>query len=210
MTQCYVDDLLAELDAPIESFPWTDRETYGNLLAQLYYWVSKSTRILAACAGRFGVEHEALHQRFLAHAVEEKGHNLLALHDLKALGYELAQFPELTTTAAFYQSQFYKLEYEHPLAIIGYIIALEGLSVRKGHYIYHTVHERFGSAAATFMQVHAADDQEHLPKILNMLSALPDAQQQMIRANLKQAIDLFTLMLAEVAKRSTRAKAEKN
>ena len=202
MTEFYVDDLLSELDIHIDNFPWTNRESYGNLLAQIYHWVSKSTRMLAFCASRLGVEAESMHQRFLAHAVEEKGHHLLALHDLKALGYEVSEFPELTTTAAFYQSQFYKIEYEHPLSMIGYIIALEGFSVRRGQQIYEIVHERFGSAASTFIQVHTVDDLDHLPKILKLVAGLPDMEQRMIRTNLRQSIELFTLMLGEIVKKS--------
>src|SRR5690606_24416532 len=77
-----------------EKFPWTSRKVYGDWLAQTYYYVRHSTRLLAAAAARFPLDERgsALHYRFAAHIGEEKRHEQLALHDLQQLGFTLAEF----------------------------------------------------------------------------------------------------------------------
>src|SRR3712207_1317678 len=106
------DEGMAIAGKAVEAYPWKHKASYANALAQTYYYVSHSTRLLAVSASRFALEDEALHRRFAAHMVEEKSHHLLAAHDLKVLGHSLTDFPELPATHAFYESQYYKSGYQ--------------------------------------------------------------------------------------------------
>ena len=45
-----------ELSRSLERFPWTDRDAYCEWLAQTYYYVRHSTRLLAAAAARFACD----------------------------------------------------------------------------------------------------------------------------------------------------------
>src|SRR5687768_17384452 len=86
----------------IDQFLIDDIQIYAQYLAQTYYYVSHSTRLLALSASRFSVSHEDLHRRFIAHMVEEKGHHLIAAADLKKLGYDIKLISELPTTKVLY------------------------------------------------------------------------------------------------------------
>src|SRR5262245_13457821 len=86
--------LLAGQAARVDSFPWAHREAYAAWLAQTYYYVSHSTRLLALAASRYTVADDAFHLRCLEHLREEKSHEKLATADLKALGKTAREYPE--------------------------------------------------------------------------------------------------------------------
>ncbi|MFN3697689.1 MAG: iron-containing redox enzyme family protein [Pseudobdellovibrio sp.] len=157
-----------------EKFAWHDEQTYANWLAQSYYYVSWTTRQLALASARTkpGTE-DTLHWRFIEEAKEEKKHELLALKDLKALGYELSMFPELPHTAFFYQSLSYMIENEHPIAILGFSLTLEGFAAKKAHLSYPKVLSSHGQEASTFMRLHCEVDVEHFSQALPHLESCP-------------------------------------
>ena len=190
---------MAELDAHSQAFPWQNREAYAHYLAQTYYYVSHSTRLLAAAASRFSAQDEALHRRYLEHTTEEKSHHLLALHDLKALGGTTVEFPELAITSAFYESQYYKVDRQDPTALLGYILALEGYAVSQGTRVYKIVSEKFGKPASTFIKVHSEDDPDHLDKAFASLTSLRTEQLEHVTKNLKQSCYLLGGILNECA-----------
>ena len=90
-----LDSAVSAMDARGRSFAWTDRAAYAGWLAQTYYYVRHSTRLLAAAAARFphGRAGDTMHHRFGAHIGEEKRHELLCVRDLQALGETLDAHP---------------------------------------------------------------------------------------------------------------------
>lgn len=58
----------------INSLPWADENFYSNYLAQTYYFVCHSTRLLARSISHFGVDRDMLYKRFVAHLKEENYH----------------------------------------------------------------------------------------------------------------------------------------
>jgi uncharacterized ferritin-like protein (DUF455 family) len=182
---------LAECLKPVEracqEFPWRDKESYAQFLAQVYYYVCHSTRLLGFAAARFTTVEEKFHRRFMEHAAEEKGHQFLAEKDLKALGYSLAAFPEHPATSLFYESQYYKIEFQDPMALLGYILVLEGISVKKGAYINQVVQKAFGKQASTFMHVHSSDDPDHLEKAFALIEGMDEKRKEIIRQNIRQS-----------------------
>lgn len=172
-------------------FPIQNKLHYGNWLAQTYYFVCHSTRLLAAAASRFGTERNDLHLRFLEHTREERGHENLALNDLSQLGLSIEQFPELPATQAFYQTQYYWIEHISPVSFFGYILCLEAFSIGGGNAIYEGACQAFGEKAAVFLKVHVKEDVDHVEKAFQQLEQFAPAERQAIIGNLKLSCDLY-------------------
>lgn len=165
-----IDDICAAA----KKFAWQDESTYANWLAQSFYYVSWTTRQLALASAmtKPGTE-DAYHWRFIEEAREEKKHELLCLHDIKNLGYEVSMFPELPHTAFFYQSLNYMIERVHPNALIGFSLTLEGFAATKAVEFYPMVKEAHGDKASTFLKLHCELDAEHFQNALPYLQACP-------------------------------------
>jgi thiaminase len=181
----------------VDGFPWHDRFAYADWLAQTYYYVRHSTRLLAAAAARFPHDERgiALHQRFAEHMGEEKRHELLALHDIRALGLALEQFPERDATRMFYETQYYKIEHQGPLTLFGYILQLEAGMVHKGNHILAQTDAAHGRTASTFVRVHAQDDVEHVEKAFGALTGVADDMLALIDCNLRQSATAYLYLL---------------
>lgn len=198
--ESFFKEHIQSLDAPIENFPWNNPSAYAQFLAQTYYYVAHSTRLLAVSASRFSVEQEDLHRRFIKHMSEEKGHHLIAAFDLKNLGLNLSLFPELATTKAFYESQYYKCSYLDPIILFGYILALEGLSVTQGPSIHQRALKHFGEKATGFLRVHCADDIDHIQSAFKHINQLSAPQIQMVKDNFHQTCTMYDVFLSGIIK----------
>ena len=119
---------VAIMSEGIRNYPWENKRAYAEFLAQTYYYICHSTRLLAASAARFSQEDQGMHKRFLLHTDEENSHELLALRDLQKLGFSIKDFPEMAQTRILYEVQYYKVEHCDPAALMGYILALETLA----------------------------------------------------------------------------------
>jgi thiaminase len=197
----HVERCTAEMRAAMEGFPWRRRECYAEWLAQTYFYVRHSTRLLAASAARFpfGELGDSLHYRFAAHINEEKRHEQLCLHDLKQLGLSLAQFRERHSTRTFYETQYYKIEHESPSTLFGYIVALEAFGPAYGPYIVAEVTAEFGDKCAAFIKLHADEDEDHIEKALKMIAVVTPNERELVLQNLEQTTYAYRAMLAEIA-----------
>lgn len=183
---------------PAEMVRWEDPRVYAQYLAQTYYYVCHSTRLLGLAAARVGVDQEKLHQRLFKHASEERSHHLLAQHDLKALGYKLEDLPELASTAALYQTQYFQIEYVSAFTLFGYILALEGVAVLHGPAVYERVKKAHGSEAGAFLKLHAEEDPDHLEKALEVVRSIPERDQPAVRQNLRFSCHHYRAFLETV------------
>lgn len=177
-------------------FPWDNKLAYAQWLSQTYYVTSHSTRLLGAAASRIGADEQALHVRFMDHGREEKGHHLVAGRDLKNLGFDIADFPELALSRAFVHSQYYQIEHLDPTALLGYIICLEGLAARAGNFAFEKVASAHGEKTANFLKLHGAEDIEHVQEAFKKAEALSDQRIQFIASNLEQTCELYKSLLA--------------
>jgi hypothetical protein len=191
---------VAELGALLEQFPWEEKRVYADWLAQTYYYVRHTTRLQAVAAARFGFDAhgDMQHQRFLAHAGEEKRHEQLPLDDLRALGLEVADFPERPSTRMFYEPQYFKIEHIHPLVHFGYLLPLEALGPQHGHRVIARVTAAHGPTTVSFLRVHADEDVGHLEKAFQMVAGLPDEQKRAIGLNIEQTTLGYRTMLLEI------------
>lgn len=187
-------DTQARLTRVAEDFPWEDRDAYVGFLAQSYEYVRASTRILALTAGRLPAGQTPLSNRFIQHAAEEKGHDRLLLNDAKALGADLAATPVLPEAEAFHKSLYYWIYQGDPMAILGWVLCLEGFAVANGSAIHARVERAHGKRAASFLAVHSAEDPDHVEKALAELRKLGEPE----LATVCHGIQLYSSLYARI------------
>jgi predicted metal-dependent hydrolase len=155
---------------------------------------------LAASAARFAQDEagDALHLRFSKHMGEEKRHERLALHDREQLGIKTSELVERPSTRLFYECQYYKIEHVDPTALFGYILALEAMSAEHGPWVYDEVAAAHGPNAATFLRLHARDDEDHTKQALAMLERLPATSRAHVERNLEQSTFGYLLILRDI------------
>lgn len=181
----------------LEEFPWDSKLAYAEFLAQTYYYIRHSTRLLAASAARFSQEDQAMHKRFMKHSDEENSHELLAVRDLQKLGYKMADFRELPQTRSFYEVQYYKIEHCDPAALLGYILALEVTATHLAP-IQKKLTGLYGKECVKLIQVHSDEDPDHVEKALKSISALGNQRVEDIQINIEQSAILYASMLEAV------------
>lgn len=186
----------------VEEFPWNNIDKYSLWLAQTYYMVCHSTRLVALAGALVELTDQTMHLRFLEHAREEKGHEKLCLNDLKNLEQSLSELPELETTKSLYRNQYYLIEKKSPLALFGYILFLECLSINAGKVIYSNTKKIFGEKASSFLRVHSQEDESHVETAMLMLKELPARELTYIIENLTTTGELYRLMLYQIKKQS--------
>lgn len=181
-----------------KSYPagmFRDKAFYADWLAQTYYFVCHSTPLLG-----YSLPHlktQGLRHHFEHHIGEEERHELLALKDIERLNYRISDFPEYESTKAFYQAQYYKIQFEGATALLGYILFLEGMAVHWGKEIYQEVKGPFPTAAL-FIKVHAEEDPKHLEDALRTIYSLSASEQAAILANLRYSQEMYQAMLCRV------------
>lgn len=200
-----VTDLKTQFDREIDllcerfaRFQFEDSYTYGLWLAQTCYLVKHTTRLLGLVAGHFGTEQESLHALALDGLREERGHDRLAENDLKQLGYNLSDFPELAQASAIYQSQYYRVQFTPPVSLFGYALMLEGLSAKIGQSLTQKLANAHGPRAASFMRVHGVHDCDHYVEGLEALKGISEQEAAGIVANLLQSRVLYSTMMDAV------------
>lgn len=189
---------LKKTEQLIASLPWKKEVFYANYLAQTYYFVSHSTRLLARSISHFGVDRDILYKRFVAHLKEENYHEKLASNDLKTLGYKTTDFPELSITKTFWESQFYKIDQSNGTSLLGYILYLEAIPVHS----FGDVLENLPLNACKFIKVHTEEDPKHLDHVLEMIHQLSAKEQDEIWENFNQTAELYQLILLKIAENS--------
>lgn len=174
--------------------PWENKRFYASFLAQTYYFVRHSTRLLAL-ASAYAAE-DSLHRRYASHIGEEKGHDRLALNDLTRLGVQLE--PELPQTRNLYEPQYYKIERQDSSALMGYILALEGVASLICPKIMDRITQAHGEECAKFLKLHVEEDPDHVDKAFAEIESLnPDLMTQ-VTANLIQSCANYSAMLEAV------------
>lgn len=180
-------------------FPWENERFYAEWLAQSFFYVQWTTRQLAlASAYTKPMTGDALHWRFIEEAKEEKRHELLALQDLKNLGYSIDQFQELPHTSFFYQTLSYLIQHENPAAILGYSLTLEGFAAKRLNEIYPKVKNQYESNTISFLRLHCELDVDHFNNALPHLEACPEHLLPLISKSIQQCGAIYKGILTDI------------
>ena len=186
----FFSNLFSEHEKFILNVNWESPEGYANYLAQTYYYVSQSSRIMSIVAGYLPQEHEETHKTILQHASEERGHQFAALKDLERLGYKIENYPELAETRMFWEPQYYKAQ-SSPLDFYGYALMLEGTAVLAGPKILSIVEKSHGNKSCGFLRLHCEEDPAHLDMLFNLFKKYNEIELAGIKENCEQSFKAF-------------------
>lgn len=181
-----------------DNINWCDSRVYANWLAQTFYYTRHATRIISLAAAKTSFVHDEIHIQLIKHIEEEKGHEELARHDIKNLGYQLDQFPELPSTTAYYSTLYYLIEQLNSLCIFGYFSILEGLAVTTGSQLYEQVKMQFGANTATFLKVHCKADVKHFEDDIAILSQFSSEELSATHRSVDLSISLYKNLMNEL------------
>lgn len=204
ITKSNLESILQPAIDAVKAFDWSNKRSYANWTAQTYYMVIHSTRLFAYCAARTPLDNNDFHNRFIAHMLEEKGHENLARTDLKALGYNFSDFPELTSTSAIYQVQYYWVNEVSPNAFFGYLFALEGIAAYAGKFVRMELNKHYTANSGKFVKVHSEDDVQHIGECFDWLAKMSAVEQGHVYKNLVNTVAHYAGFLSEISA-STRA-----
>lgn len=188
---------IATVHAQIAQLPWENKEFYATWLAQTYYFVRHSTRLLALASGHANFEQNRLHQRMAKHIGEENAHEKIAQADLKAMGFNVSQMAELPVTKIFYRNQYFGIERMNSAYLLGYILYLEGLALAAGSIINDAAQKAFGGNAANFIRVHVEEDPDHVEKALKQLEEMNAMELAAVDESLDITAELYVQILAQ-------------
>lgn len=191
----------------MEQINWKDSNAYGEFLAQTYYYVCHSTKLLKFCAARVDQQqNQGLYLHLMNHIKEENHHERLCLGDLKKMNLKIEDLPEYDSTKALYQVQYYSIEHLHELSFFGYVLYLETLAITHGKTLNQLVISHYAKSPNAFLKLHAEEDIEHSDQMQKMIQSLSSEAQEHIYDNLKQAAHLYKQVLRDILDQSIQLK----
>ena len=182
----------------ILNFSWHDKEAYAIWLAQTYNMVNYSTRPVALAGGYCNFENEQLHNRFVDHSQEERGHPIMCIQDLKALKYNYNDLPLTPQSSVLFQIQYYWITQVTPASFFGYSLGLETLAYKFGKRLFEMASSAHGRKATNFLRVHAEDDIEHVETALKEISKLNNFEMESATKNLIICCNTYRDMLKNI------------
>lgn len=183
----------------IRSLPWENRQFYENWLAQQFFLVQHTPRLLCAYALRVPLDNRSDFSEIMHHLKEENGHDLWLLNDLEKMGTSPKNFKPLPSSQALIKSQYYQIQHDDPTSLCGYSQFLEYLSAVVAGELSSRVEKSFGKNTAVFLKGHASVDVEHSEDGWKMLARLNPEQNAKVIENLNMTAKLYLRMFDEIA-----------
>lgn len=197
---------LQDIEKEFINLPWENKDFYQMWLAQTFYFVRHSTRLIALTASQFPLEYTNFSNGFIEYIDDEVNHEKLCIADLKAFDKKIENFVELSTTSSLYQTQYYWIQHVNPFCFYGYIMALEGFAVKFGDNIHGRVEKAYTHKACSFVRVHVKEDIDRLKQAFEKLKQIPEEYHGHIFENFQLCVNNYLNMLHQIA---THVKSEK-
>lgn len=182
----------------IQTLPWENPDFYKHWLAQQYFLVSHTPRLLCAFALRIPLESKKEFLEIMHHLKEETGHDLWLLSDLEKMGHTPDQFNFLPSASSLIKSQYYQIQHDDPISLCGYSQFLELLSAETAGVLAARVESAHGKKTAVFLKGHALVDVQHAEDGWNMIDRASESQIPKIKENLIMTSLLYLQMLTEI------------
>lgn len=192
---------MLDISEIIKNYPWEDKNAYTQWLAQCYYFVRHSTRLLGLAAGVTPLGNDNLHMRMVKHISEEFAHDSLVLNDISALNCKIEDFEELDEIKLFYRNQYFGIQNFGPYYLMGYILFLEGLAVAHGPYIYKRILKKFGKPTTSFVCTHVEADPDHLEKAFKQVMNIPKESEHLVIESLKISVRNYFLFMERLTQK---------
>ncbi|MCX4546063.1 iron-containing redox enzyme family protein [Streptomyces sp. NBC_01565] len=180
------------------------RQRYLRYLAAMYPLVRASVPLLERAAERCAELDDPASRTLAAyytrHAEEERDHDTWLLEDLAAAGAGPAAVPH-PVVVELAGAQYYRIEHEHPVALLGYIAVLEGNA--PGPRLADRLAEATDLPDGAFrtLREHAELDGGHLDDLHRVLDELapPPARQTVVSVSALHTADLLTRLFLSLA-----------
>jgi hypothetical protein len=92
------------------------------------------------------------------------------------------------------------VEHQDPVALFGYILALEVTSAQEGGWVHDRIVAAHGPKTASFVKLHAQEDVGHVEKALRALEDVSAGQRMLVGENMRQTAYGYRAILEEVAR----------
>jgi pyrroloquinoline quinone (PQQ) biosynthesis protein C len=107
-----------------------DKRIYGLYLIQIYNWANHVARSLGLAGANTYIRNKEFMDFAFSHGIEEAGHELMAVHDLKAIGVPLKDDlsnmpPPLPRTEALIGYINWIVTHENPIRSLGFFYWIE-------------------------------------------------------------------------------------
>jgi hypothetical protein len=179
----------------ISQCPWEDKHFYSAWIAQQYFLVQHTTRLICLYSLRIPMENNQAYKDTLTHLKEESGHDQWLLNDLKKLNCSIDLFSPEIEINALIKSQYYQISYEPIVSFLGYSQFLELLSVRFANKVAERVENQFGKGSAVFLRGHAEADQDHIVEGFDRMKDCSNFEKSKIIENLNTTGALYNTTL---------------
>lgn len=194
-----------KLKKTVQSFPWDEKYCYALWLANSYHYALNSTRLLALASGTMPLHLTKISNRFVQHAVEEKGHEKLLENDIKALGYKIDELPVSNEMKVYYRSLYYWMTPAgQAVGLIGWILSLEALAANMGPWLNKTANESHGEKTTSFLRVHSDADPDHLNKALEITKLLNEDELKIVAESIEMYSVQYCNVLNEISGLATK------
>jgi pyrroloquinoline quinone (PQQ) biosynthesis protein C len=194
---------------------FADKRLYGIYLTETYHYTFHNSRNQAAVATRKEIMNINYIKYCLKHSLEEAGHEMMAFHDLKNLGFDctVESLPKpLNSTQALIAYLYYVAENENPVARLGYSFWAE----RSYEYIKPLLDLlssglNIEKKSMTFFNEHSEIDEQHAIDVENAIKrfAKTDQDWQDVEDCMVNSLVLTARMLDEVLEEFIKVKEEK-
>ncbi len=138
---------------------------YASALREMYFYTRDNPQLQVSLALAFRGEQRKAVRRIVGHALDEVGHDLMALDDLKALGGDVDGIPEerpLPSTLPLVAYPIYLMSQGNPIGYLGQIFFLEFMPTRSGSTYIETLQQAgIPQSAMSFLAEHATVDEHH-------------------------------------------------
>ncbi len=170
------ESLLATFDEVIGDFEqsWASRfirsdeftvDHYASILREIYFYTRDNPQLQAAWTQCFDGSRRTAVRRVLGHALDEVGHDLMAIADLDALGYDTSGIEKeqmLATTLPIVGLPVYEMAQGRGIGYLGQIFFLEFTPTRTGEkYVEALRKAGVKEEAMSFLAEHVAVDVHH-------------------------------------------------
>ncbi|MBP0937369.1 iron-containing redox enzyme family protein [Streptomyces sp. KCTC 0041BP] len=180
------------------------RGRYLRYLAAMHPLVRASVPLLERaaerCAGLDDPGARSLAAYYTRHAEEERDHDTWLLEDLAAAGAGPAAVPH-PVVVELAGAQYYRIEHEHPVTLLGYMAVLEGNA--PGPRLADRLAEATGLPEGAFRTVreHSELDGGHLDELHRVLDELAPApaRQTAVSVSALHTANLLTRLFLSLA-----------
>ena len=141
------------------------RSHYASALREIYFYTRDNPQLQCTLTLAFRGDQRKAVRRIMGHALDEVGHDLMALDDLKALGGQVEGVPgerPLPSTLPLVTYPVYLMGQGNPIGYLGQIFFLEFMPTRAGEqYLAMLAQAGIPQSAMSFLAEHASVDEHH-------------------------------------------------